>query len=139
MQVYALKEGENLIPAGYCWVDDVVGRDSERRAMFGLCWFKEYRGRPEVAELGWMCLEYWFNELRIDVLFGATMETNTAAKNFARRFGFEDVGTVPKFLYRQGKLTSARVVMLEKSKFEEQVSGLRNQESGEKPERHSIN
>lgn len=118
MQVYALKQGETLTPAGYCWLDDVVGREGARRAMFGLCFFKEYRGLPEVADLGWLCLKYWFTELKVDVLFGVTMEGNLQAKNFARRFGFEEIAIAPKFLYRQGDLTGARLVLLNKEKFE---------------------
>lgn len=118
MQVYAMKEGPDLIPAGYCWVDDVVGRDGARRAVFGLCFFKEYRGRREVADLGWQSLKYWFTELKIDVLFGITMESNLQARNFARRYSFKEIGVMEKFMYRQGNLTSGRLVMLDRETFE---------------------
>lgn len=119
LQIYCLKTEDQLIPCGYCWVDDFAGAEGARRAMFGLCFFKEYRGRPEVAELGWLSLAYWFRELHIDVLYGITMASNLQALLFARRFSFTTIGTCPRFLYRQGELTDAKVVLLERERFEE--------------------
>jgi RimJ/RimL family protein N-acetyltransferase len=127
-QIYCLKNGAELIPIGYCWVSAASGRDGARRAPFGFLFFREYWGRPELRDLVMLCLAYWFEVLKIDVLHGFTLADNFLAQNFARRFHFTEVGTVPKLLHRQGDLTDARVVMLEKDTFEPRLKAWRERQ-----------
>lgn len=119
MQIYCLQEeGKPPTPVGYCYVMGIGGRDGARKATFGFTFFKEYWGRPELRDLVTLGLAYWMKELKIDVLHGITLRDNFLARNFARKFGFSEVATIPKFLYRQGELTDARVVMLSREEFE---------------------
>lgn len=119
MQVYCLQEeGQPLTPIGYCWIIQPGGKDGAREAKFGFTFFKEYWGRRELRDLVMLGIGYWMNTLKIDVLHGFTLKDNHLARNFSRRFGFKEVGILPKFLYRQGELTDATVVMLDRETFE---------------------
>lgn len=119
-QIYCLQEdGKPLEPIGYCFVHGADGEDGARMAQFGFCFFKEYWGRQELRDLVWLCLRYWFEVLKIEVLYGATLCDNFLARNFSRRFGFTEIAVLPKFLYRDGGRTDARLVYLEKGVFEQ--------------------
>ena len=118
-QIYCLQEeGKPFIPIGYCFLHSVDGADGARFAMFGFCFFKEYWGREELRDLVWLCLAYWFHAIKVDILYGITLKDNFLARNFSRIFGFEEEAVLRKFLYRQGKRTDARVVLLEKENFQ---------------------
>ena len=118
VQIYCL-QGEDgaLTPAGFCFLHGVDGPDGARMAMFGFCFFREYWGRTEVRELVWACLAYWFEVIKVDVLYGITRLDNFLARNFSRNFGFREIAVLPKFLYSGGVRTDARLVLLERSSF----------------------
>lgn len=119
LQIYCLQEeAKPLTPIGYCFVMGTSGKLGARRANFGFTFFKEYWGRTEVRDLVTLCLAYWMEVLKIDVLHGVTLADNFLSRNFSRNFGFEEVAIIPKFLYRQEELVGARIVMLDRATFE---------------------
>jgi RimJ/RimL family protein N-acetyltransferase len=116
-QIYCLQEGDQLTPIGYCFLHSVDGDDGCRLALFGFCFFREYWGRTMVRDLVWMCLDYWFHVLKVDVLYGITRKDNFLARNFSRNFGFKEIAVLPKFLYSGGVRVDARLVLLERNLF----------------------
>lgn len=118
LQIYCLQRPE-LEPIGYCFINGADGEDGTRLAQFGFCFFREYWGRPELRDLVRLCLRYWFEVLKVDVLYGATLLENYLARNFARKFGFQEIATLPKFLYRAGGRADARLVLLLKEDFQQ--------------------
>lgn len=106
-----------MTPIGYCFLYNVDGEPGQRLAEFGFCFFKEYWGLKETHELGWQCIAYWFEALGVDVLYGATLVDNFLARNFSRKFGFEEIAVMPKFLRSTSGRTDARIVLLERDKF----------------------
>lgn len=129
LQVYYIKGRERnsatmellpvapMTPVGYCFLYNINGDDGGRLAEFGFCFFREYWGRPEVHELGWQCLRYWCEEMKVDVLYGTTLKNNFLARNFSRKFGFEEIAVLPKFLRSVKGRKDARLVLLEREMF----------------------
>lgn len=125
--VYCVMNGEMLDVAGFAWITEHEGPEHERKAGFGFGFFKAWQGKRETRDLVWLCLRWWFNELKISILYGTTLQTNGPAKNFSRIFGFVNQGVLPKFFYRNGRLEDASLELLEEAvftpKFEAWLSG----------------
>jgi hypothetical protein len=110
------KEGPIAL-IGFSFIDSADGVDGARKAMFGFAFFKEYWGTIERYQATHLMLAYWFSVLKIDVLFGITLRSNRLARNLARKFGCVELADVPRFLYCNGELADATLVMLEKESF----------------------
>jgi RimJ/RimL family protein N-acetyltransferase len=118
LQIYYLKTGETMTPIGYCYLYNVDGEPGDRLAEFGFCFFKEYWFARFTVPLGWLCIAYWFEELQVDLLYGATLTSNRLARMYCRRFGFEELGDFPKFLRCANGRQDGTIVVLEKHKFQ---------------------
>lgn len=119
LQIYFMKHSrhENMTPVGYCYLYNIDGDPGQRLAEFGFCFFKEYWGLRATHDLGWLCIAYWFESLEVDVLYGATLTSNRLARNYSRKFGFEELGDFPKFLRSATGRVDATIVVLERDKF----------------------
>lgn len=109
---------ENNQVAGYGWLYEIEGVDYFRKASFGFCFFKEYWRTKVIREMARLALKWWFTECKITILYGATLHENRSAMAFSREFGFNFVGTLPKFFFSNGKLLDADLVYLTKLEFD---------------------
>lgn len=105
---------EQCHPVGYAWIEVPKGVDGERAAMCGFCFFKRSR---YMYDLGMLGIYYWMDGLKINVVHGVMLESNLPAKRFAEKLGFVTTAVVPKFHSLEGKLVSAREMMVEDSDF----------------------
>ncbi len=117
LQIYYVKSGTAMTPVGYCYLYNVDGKERSRLAEFGFCFFREYWGQKAVTELGWLCIAYWFEALKVDILFGATRVDNRLASIFARKYGFEEEAVLRKFLNCGDHRCDARIMVCERDKF----------------------
>lgn len=113
-----VKEDLKLDPVGISWVDLPRGVDGARACQCGMAFFGAVTRTPDAQMLGWLGLAYWFEDMMIDVLHGVQLKSNVAARNFALKLGFIEVAEVPYWHYVDDKLEAARVMMLERAKFE---------------------
>lgn len=102
---------------GFGFLYEVEGDEEARKATVGFCFFKEWWGTPEIVDLSRFCLRYWFNEVKLKVLFGTTLWRNRLAWKFAKNLGFESVGRVPRFFYKGGKLEDMHLLFLTPENF----------------------
>lgn len=82
------------------------------KATVGFCFFRKWWGSPEISVLSKLCLRYWFQVTKLQIIFGTTLERNRLAIRFARNLGFRSVGRVPKFFFKNGKLEDAHLLYL---------------------------
>jgi RimJ/RimL family protein N-acetyltransferase len=106
-----------LEPVGICFLDAVDGTDGARKGLFGFVFFRKVWGTRVMLDLLWLMLAYWMNQLKIDVLFGMTLQENWRARRISARYGFAEVADIPSFLYRNGELANATLVMLTRETF----------------------
>lgn len=112
-----VEENKDLKPVGYSWVDSPVGVDGARAALCGFCFFNGSSERNSARDLARLGLAYFFTDLKIDVVHGILLASNTAAKNFAAKLGFLDSAIVPKWRYVGGELVDIRAMTLEANDF----------------------
>lgn len=118
MQVLArIEEDKTIKPVGFSWLDSPVGVDGARSSLCGFCFFEEAGKTRDARDLGMLGLGYWFIAMKVDVIHGIALESNLAAKNYARHLGFKEVAVVPKRQFHKGMLEGARVSMIEKGDF----------------------
>jgi hypothetical protein len=119
MQVLARIEDDKTIkPCGFSWLDNPVGVDGARGALCGFCFFDEAGKSKDARDLGMLGLGYWMFAMRVDVIHGIMLESNTVASNFAEHLGFREICVVPKRHFYKGELVGARVMMIEKNDYE---------------------
>jgi RimJ/RimL family protein N-acetyltransferase len=111
----------NIVGFGFLY--EVEGSDEVKKATVGFCFFKEWWGRQEIKDLSQLCLEYWFNEVKLKVLFGTTLWRNRLAWRFAKSLGFESIGRVPKFFFKDGKLEDMHMMYITPEMFMENQIG----------------
>lgn len=105
--------------AGIGWICTSEGTDGARKASFGFGFFRSFWSTVEARELSWFMLAWWFHELKVDVLYGTTLRSNGLARNFAKNFGFTQLGVLPKFFYGNGELKDGSLMVLERPTFDE--------------------
>lgn len=102
---------------GFCFIDSSDGKPGARKALFGFAFFRKFWGTQENREALYLMLAYWFAQCQIDVLFGITLRRNRLARNIARKYGFQELADIPRFLYCNGELADATLVMLDRHTY----------------------
>ena len=82
-------------PVGWAFLNEVSGDEGRRKASFTFGFFKEVHGRREHVDLSMFYLKNWFDNYKIDQLYGTTL--NPLALNYSKRFGFQWLCTLPTF------------------------------------------
>lgn len=114
MQVLCTVEAnKDLKPAGYAWVSNPVGVDGARAAVCGFCFLGDAGKSSAARDLATLGIAYWLIAMKIDVLHGVILDSNTAAQNFASKLGFALTAHVPKWRYVDGELVDVVNVTLE--------------------------
>jgi RimJ/RimL family protein N-acetyltransferase len=103
--------------AGYGWLWETQGTETARKSSFGFCFLKKFFGSDEIRQLARMALHWWFVDLKVQVLYGATLESNRQAIAFAKEIGFTVIGKAPKFFTRKDVLVDACLVFQERDDF----------------------
>jgi hypothetical protein len=114
MQVLCeVEANKDLKPVGYSWIDLPKGVDGARSAHTGFCFFNGASERSSARDLARLGIAYWLVALKVNVLHGVLLESNTAAKNFALKVGYKEVCVVPSYHFHDGVLEGARVMVLD--------------------------
>ena len=92
--------------------------EGPERAMFaGYGFFKDFWGMPELEVLGMLGLAYFFFTLSLSAIHGVGYASNGISANFMRRFGFKDIGRIPRYLLWNGRLVDALAMSLSLEDF----------------------
>jgi hypothetical protein len=113
---------EDFEPAGLMFPVTTIGSANTERSVFvGYTMFRPYWGKPEAEVLGMLGLAYFFVELNVQAVLGVRYDSNSLTARFAGKYGVTDVGWIPKYMVRHGKLVGAVVSALLKEDFEKYV------------------
>lgn len=92
-------------PAGYAFFPVVKGTKPGEKFAFGAySFFSDWWGRPEITTLAMLGMGYFFREFGLSALLGERYATNDRTARFMRQFGFRDIGTISRYLMRDGRL-----------------------------------
>ncbi len=66
-----------------------------------------------------MMLNYVFEELNINLLFGFVLEDHVSSRKMIRKLGFSETGTVPEYVFKHGKMHNLIVIALLREQYRE--------------------
>jgi hypothetical protein len=102
---------------GFGFLFGVEGEGEFRKSQVAMVGFRPFWRTPEIRQLARLALRWWFEELKIGVLFGTVLASNAVVVNFARKLGFTKVALLPKFYCRPGGFDDAFMVTLTRDQY----------------------
>lgn len=104
---------------GFAWWNTIetMGEGRFRKAECGIGFFRRVVDTLAYGRLG---VEWAFDQLKVDALFGTTPEKNPAAVRYIKRLGFVLFGPLPSFCSYHGELCAAWISALTRGGWEEQ-------------------
>lgn len=99
---------------GLGWVMNRKRVGNYSRAECGMGFFRHQSDKTQNLEFGQMMLDWVFQRLDVDVLYGTTPEHNKLALRFSKKLGFNLHGPIPGFGEWRGELCSAWISSMKK-------------------------
>lgn len=113
---------EGFKEAGFAFLILPCGTpQTELSAFCGFGFLKHVWGQPELPVLAMLGLTHLFQEFNLKAIHGTRYPENVLAARFMSQFGMRDIGTIPDYQLRDGKLVPAVVSTLSRSDFEKYV------------------
>ncbi len=113
---------DKYLPAGVGWLHEVAGLEGARKASLGFMFFREWWGSKshpslEIHEIAEMALRWWYEELKVNVLYGSTLKRNRLAIRFGRAMGFRSLCDLPLFFHKGGQLMDGHLMVQTREEF----------------------
>jgi hypothetical protein len=116
------QEDETFKEMGFAFPVVMCGKQApEMSAFCGYGFFRSAWGTPELPVAAMLGLAYLFQEFNIKAIHGTRFEDNTLTAKFVEQFGFKQVGRIPDYQLKDGKLVPAIVSTLLREDFERYV------------------
>jgi RimJ/RimL family protein N-acetyltransferase len=117
---FCVIENEVEVPAGLCWICDIVSHEGgTRKGNVSFCFFKEFQNPKYTNDLGRMALEYWMNVLQIDLIYASTPVDNRLSVMYVKRVGFKEVGRIPNYCFFQGNTCASMIIYIDRDIYKE--------------------
>lgn len=122
------RKGENHLvfsPLGFCFLTTLPNRGAAQSSAFGgYAFFREAWRTPQQLVLTFLGIAFLFQENKLSSLHGIRYADNKLTARWMSFFGFQDLGTVPNYLFRPslGELVAATVSTLSRAEFESRLS-----------------
>lgn len=102
---------------GLGWLWETEGPAGARKASCAYAFFREYWGKDEIRKVGRLALKYWFDECKVNIIFGAALKSNLRAQRFDREMGFRKEADLRRFFVKNGQLHDAVIVSMTQEEF----------------------
>lgn len=114
--------GETFKPQGAAFLQIFCGiQPPERAAFCGYVFLRDIWGTEELDTLGMLGLAMLFEQFGLKAIHGIRYRQNLLTRKFTEKFGFRQVGEIPDYQLKQGKLESGIVSTLLRTDFEKYV------------------
>lgn len=125
LQVLAITDNKGSFqPAGMAWVADVcVCGGVLNRATGSFLFFKEFQRPMYTDQFAEMIMEYWYEQLGLDIVVGVTPEPNRPALLYVKRAGFKEVGRIPNYTTLNGKVVTGIITSMTKEEYRQLAGG----------------
>lgn len=107
--------------AGLCFPTTRIGSGDQKACFAGYGFTRDWWGTDDQEILAALGIAVLFFEGDVLAIHGIRYETNTLTARFMAKFGFRDIGTIPMYMLRRGKLVGATVSTLSRVDFEENL------------------
>lgn len=113
---------EKFEVAGVAFPTVMLGGGDQKACLAGYGFLPKFWGKSEMETLTVLGLALLFSELDVLSVHGIRYADNDLTARFMGRFGFHDVGEMPRYMLRRGKLVSAVMSTLSVEDFEANLS-----------------
>ena len=107
MTADAIEFRENVGTCGLCSIS-MIHRTAEWSLLIG----PEYQGKGYATEAFRLLLNYGFNQIGLQRIWGEIFVNNEASKHIAEKFGFKEEGRLRKTYFKNGEYTDSIIVGL---------------------------
>lgn len=107
------KEAGVAFPVLFCGT-----QQTQAAAFCGFAFLPWIWGTEDINTVAVLGLSLLFVELKLIAIHGTRFESNTLAGRFMQRFGFQDIGTLPHYHLKDGKLVPTVISTLSRADFE---------------------
>lgn len=114
--------GDKFKVAGFTFPTAVMGVEGQKSAFVGYGFLKEFWGTDEQEVCTILGLSMLFNEMNLLSIHGQRFHDNDFTAKFMEKFGFKDIGRIPHFLLKRGKLVDGMVNTLSIDTFESKLA-----------------
>ena len=126
LQIMAMVNNDGSIVdiVGMAWLGDIVvcgGILTKGTGSF--VFFQDFQRPAYTDQFGEILIEYWFEVLGLDVIFGVTPEPNRTALIYVKRAGFKEVARIPNYTTFKGEVVTGVVTSLTKKEYENSAGG----------------
>ena len=113
VQVFCDIGGEKPQVAGMAWLMALEQTGSGLvKGLGNFCFFRNYHYPDWTSEFGKMCVSYWIDTLEVHSIVGVMPEPNRAAIRYAKRVGFQEVGTLKRHTIFNEEICDAVVTQI---------------------------
>jgi RimJ/RimL family protein N-acetyltransferase len=109
---------DSFHPLGFAFPSVNIGVGDQKAAFLAYGFFLTAWGKPSVLTLTLLGLSYFFREFGLLAIHGSRYADNARSARLIRQVGFRDVGQVPRYMLKDGKLTDMIVSSLLVEDFE---------------------
>lgn len=106
---------------GLAFLYEVDGQAGMRKASLGFLFLKNWWGKQQVRSLARLAFKYWKQEMGVQVLYGTILTSNRLAQNFAKKFGFQKVGSIPGFFCKDTQMVDGELFVLDMRESQDAV------------------
>ncbi len=118
LQVVHFVEGDQIKDiSGLSWLVGLEQYAGRQRATGSFLAFRKYQTPTMTEHMAKMVLQYWFEQLKMDIVTGMTPEENVLALRFIKRIGFQELCRIPDYMALNGKITDCIVTMMNAGQY----------------------
>lgn len=122
--VLGVWQGTEFKVAGFNFTTVSIGAGEHKACFAGYGFTREFWGTDEEEVLAVLGITVIFQELDVLSIHGVRYADNDFTAHFMRRFGFRDVGTLPNYMMKRGKLVDGVISTLSRETFEAKVEAM---------------
>jgi RimJ/RimL family protein N-acetyltransferase len=93
------------------------------KAEVSMAFLREFQRNGEALELARMMIEFAFDRVNLDALFGCTPIRNRAAVVFTQKCGFRKIGVAPMYCSWHGEPCDALLTVLTRAQWQADLKG----------------
>lgn len=115
--------GQFVDMAAIAWLANMEQYGDRIKAVGAFCVFKDYQTPVLTSPMAKMLFEYWFEQLKVDIVIGLTPALNRLSVRFIKRIGFQELCRIPGYSRYKGEYTDCVETILTKDRYRSLYGG----------------
>ena len=119
LQILVVTDGKGFYDsAGMAWIGDLaLCAGKLTRGTGSFVFFKDYQRPAYTDTFCDIILDFWYNNLGLDIILGVTPEPNRPALLYIKRSGFKELARIPNYTTYAGEVVAGVVTSMTKAEY----------------------